>query len=112
MTQKAEPRDFSAFLLDQSQGRTHSEPLLEEEVPSDDGITDAQSRSLHASLRGVGIESRESGLEYCSQVVGREVVSTKDLSWRETSRVIEALRQDTRTPADVAEPPLDMGGDA
>ena len=25
MTQKAEPRDFSAFLLDQSQGRTHSE---------------------------------------------------------------------------------------
>lgn len=25
MNQKAEPRDFSAFLLDQSQGRTHSE---------------------------------------------------------------------------------------
>lgn len=58
MTQKAEPRDFSAFLLDQSQGRTHSEPLLEEEVPSDDGITDAQSRALHASLRGVGSDTR------------------------------------------------------
>ncbi|MET8265962.1 ERF family protein [Micromonospora arida] len=55
------------------------------------GITDAQQRKLHASLRDAGKADREAGLTFIGGVVGRQITSTKDLSAAEASRVIDTL---------------------
>lgn len=95
------------------------EPSLEDDTPSPEavqekaeeiaeavdeqatpGITAAQSRKLHASLKDAGYADRDTGLAYCSWVIDREIESTKDLTRHEASRIIERL-------ADSIEPALD-----
>lgn len=56
----------------------------------DGAPTDAQTRMLGALLRG---QTREQALALVSSIVGREVQSRKDLSKRETSAVIDALKK-------------------
>jgi hypothetical protein len=56
--------------------------------------TDKQSAKLHALLneRGMGgAAHRDEALAYCSEITGRKVDSTKDLTVLEASNVIEAL---------------------
>lgn len=77
------------------------EPDLAPE-PNSDGMTDAQSRKLHATLREQG-HDRDSGLALLSGMVGRTLTSTSDLTKAEASDVIDALEQDA--PA-AEEPPL------
>ena len=68
-------------------------------------ITDAQSRALHAALRDAGLSDRDAGLAYISQVIEREVDTTKALTKREASFVIDKLKAEAEeAPAD---PPLD-----
>lgn len=64
-----------------------------------DGITDAQSRKLHASLRDVGMSDRAEALAWISQEVGAEIDSTKDLTKAQASQVIERLALMASEPA-------------
>lgn len=81
-------------------GRARKAPQSQrqERVPSrnetGEVISDAQLRALHAAFHDAGISTRESGLEYCSKLIGRPVETTKDLTRSEASKVIDALKQD------------------
>ncbi|WP_372595605.1 hypothetical protein [Actinotalea sp.] len=79
--------------------------LPEPEVPSEpvdvtdaeilpdepDPITPAQSKAMHAALGHAGLSDRDLGLRYISDVIGRTVETSKDLSKEEASRIIDAL---------------------
>lgn len=73
-------------------------------VEAEQGITDAQSRKLHALLREAGITVRETGLAYISQIIGRDIESSKELSKAEASAAIDQIERE-KEPAE--EPPLD-----
>lgn len=62
--------------------------------PPDGPLTDAQSRKLHALLRESGITDREVGLAYISQVVDKEISSTKELTKSEASAAIKKIEAD------------------
>lgn len=64
-------------------------------------ITDAQRRAIFAAFAAAGFttdattdEGRKPRLAYMSQVLGRPVDSTNDLTMRDASAVLDALRQD------------------
>lgn len=66
-----------------------------EEVPDEpDTITQAQIRALHASFGDAGIKDRETRLNYCRNLIGRDLNSSADLTRAEASRVIDALKSD------------------
>lgn len=54
------------------------------------GITDAQQRKLHASLRDAAYD-RASGLAYVSKAIGRDITSTTELTVAEASKAIDSL---------------------
>lgn len=54
-------------------------------------VTDAQLKKLHAQLGEIGVTDDESRHRELSQIVGRQVVSARDLTIDEASVVIEAL---------------------
>lgn len=62
--------------------------------PDGDPITDAQLAALHATLNGMGIKDRGTGLLMISRMVGREVSSTKDLTKAEAHQLIDSLKED------------------
>ena len=57
-----------------------------------DGITPAQQSLLHVLLGKAGKSNREAGLGYISDVLEREITSTKELSKADTKRVIDHLQ--------------------
>lgn len=76
------------------------EPALEPEpdhpgahVEPEAMITQAQQRALHATLRDLGAEDRETGLAMISGVLGVDVESTRDLTREQASRVIDGLKR-------------------
>jgi len=71
-----------------------------------DAITDAQLKALHAGLNDLGIKDRDAGLAAISQVIDREIGSSKELSKAEASRVIEWIKFEQEQDAP-AEPPLE-----
>jgi len=81
------------------------EPDVEPEVdhPADaDGVveslTPAQSKALHASFGDAGIKDRDARLDYCRNLIGRELTTSSDLTRAEASKVIDALKQDAEAP--------------
>jgi len=74
-------------------------------LPGEEQVTQDQLRALHAALTGAGITAREDCLSYCGEVVGREIASSRDLTRREASRIIDRLRQPSEPHDD--DPPLD-----
>jgi hypothetical protein len=84
---------------------TAPEPELDEpaEVETVDLITPDQQKALHANLRNAGLADRDRGLAAIAAILGREVDSTKTLTKREASAVIDTLKADQ--PAE--EPALD-----
>lgn len=56
-------------------------------------ITQEQSRKLHASFNEAGITDRDERLEYAATVIGHPVATSKDLTKREASAVIDALQK-------------------
>lgn len=67
--------------------------------PPDGPITDAQSKKLHALLRECGITDREVGLAYISQIIDKEIGSTKELSKHDASRAIDQIEKE-KEPAE------------
>ncbi|HEY9372890.1 ERF family protein [Streptomyces sp.] len=57
-----------------------------------DGITPAQQSLLHVLLGKAGKSNREAGLGYISDVLEREITSTKELSKADAKRVIDHLQ--------------------
>lgn len=55
-------------------------------------ITEAQLGMLLKSLDDRGIREREARLDYCRQQVRRDIGSSKDLTKREASQIIDSLR--------------------
>lgn len=83
----------------------HDAEVVEEAAP--DPITPSQLKALHASLTDAGLgakEQRDDALRFYAETIGREVASSKDLTRAEASRVIDALKAITATPADEPEP--------
>ncbi len=62
-----------------------------DDEPAEPTITPAQSKKLFATLRDLGIDQREPGLEMIGNILGREVESTKTLSKTDASMVIDTL---------------------
>jgi hypothetical protein len=56
-------------------------------------ITDAQQRKLHACLRDAGIGTRDEALAYISDVVDKNIGSTKELTKADAARVIDRLER-------------------
>jgi hypothetical protein len=67
------------------------EPPVEEPA---DLITQAQSKALHASFNDAGVTDRDARLDYCRNLIGREITTSSELTKAEASRVIDALKQD------------------
>lgn len=74
--------------------------MVPEPEPAVEMITGPQMKKMQALFGQLGITDRADKLAYCSQRVGREVTSAKDLTKAEAIRVIDALEAP-------AEPTLD-----
>ena len=85
--------------------------------PATAGITEPQLKKLHTSFSELGIIEREDRIRYASNIVGRALSSSTELTKEDASRVIEALtaelfaRQQT-PPVEVVEAELVETGPA
>lgn len=79
----------------QAEPEFDDEPALpvEQAEPVDavEMITAPQQKKMHALFRDKGLTDREDALLFCGNVIGEDVVSSKDLSKDQASLVIEAL---------------------
>jgi len=80
------------------------EPVKATAERGEAGITDAQSRKLHALLRECGITDRDAGLAYISQLIDREIGSTKELSKAEASKAIDQIETEKDPAGEWPEP--------
>jgi hypothetical protein len=84
------------------------EPELDE--PADlvpeglEPITGPQQKKLHALLNERGLGDRENGLRALSEILDREITTSKELSKQEAMRVIDVLEQQA---AETVEPDFD-----
>lgn len=117
---KAYPRDLSGIYTDAEMAKASERPIEVEhaaaaprataqtfapvdvqdaEGVTDDapeGITQPQMRKLQASFKDAGITDRDQRLAYSRNAIGREITSSKDLTAREASVVIEMLAADAQ----------------
>lgn len=70
------------------------EPDFDEPVTAEP-VTDAQLAAIHAAFGDVGLTDRDARLDYCCNLIGRSITSSKDLTKAEASQVIDALHADT-----------------
>lgn len=70
-----------------------------------DGITDAQLKKLHAATNDHGLTDRDTRLAFLSNLVGRDITTSKELTRQEASLVIDRLEA-----VPVEEPPADDDG--
>ncbi len=66
-------------------------PDPQPEPGTDNGITEAQMHKLQALLKQKGLTTRDLALAFLGDTLGRDVASSKDLTKREASQVIDAL---------------------
>lgn len=92
-TTEAKPAAGKAAILGALRPEQPVEEVVEVTVEPE-GITPAQSKALHASFRDLGIEDRDDRLAYVSQIVGRIVASSKEITRDEASDVIDAIKTD------------------
>jgi len=76
------------------------EPVKATAERGEPAITDAQSKKLHALLRECGITDRDAGLAYISQIIDREIESTKELTKAEASRAIDQIETEKEPAGD------------
>lgn len=106
-------------------GTGPAEDATPADEPPAESITEAQSKKLHALVNELGL-SREQKIGGVSQIVGRPIESTGDLTKAEAVAVIDSLEakaaqskpaetakadEDGAYPADVADTPTDTGED-
>jgi hypothetical protein len=81
------------------------EPVKATAERTDNGISDAQLKAVNAGLTALGIKDRDAKLAMVSQIIDREIESSKDLTRAEASVVINWIKtEESNAPA---EPPLD-----
>lgn len=76
-------------------------PLPGEDTPSATGtalITRGQQSRMHGLMRDLRITERADRLAYATEVLGRDVKSSKELTTDEADRVIDALTADAEAP--------------
>jgi hypothetical protein len=83
------------------------EPVKATSERGEAGITESQSKKLHALLREAGITDRDTGLAYVGDIVGHEIGSTKELTKAEASKAIDQIEMEKEPVAEPAEPTLD-----
>jgi hypothetical protein len=71
---------------------------------SSDVLTPKQLKAIHAGMGEAGLGERVAGLQFLSEVTGREVTTSKDLTPREAGRVLDELAEINQLGA---EPPVD-----
>lgn len=71
---------------------------LVEQAPDDTAPTAAQVKALHTAMSAAGLGTREDKLRFCSDVTGRTITSSKDLTREEVSTCLDTLK--SVTPAD------------
>lgn len=72
---------------------TDPQPVDADSAPAVDALTDAQLQKLNIQLRELVGGLRESKLQLLSDVLGRQVTSSKELTISDASRAIEALQR-------------------
>jgi hypothetical protein len=84
------------------------EPAPAAEPDTDDGraggMLPVQGRKIHALFRARGITERDDKLRWMSEVLGREVTTSKELSMDDASRVIDDLDNAPSPAAPEADP--------
>lgn len=77
-------------------------------APSSDVIDPKgkQMKAIHAGMNEAGLGERVAGLQFLSEVTGREVTTSKDLTPREAGKVLDELAQINQHPFG-DEPPVD-----
>lgn len=78
------------------------------EPPKLDGRS-ALAKRMHATFNNLGITDRDNRLTYASDVIGREIESSTDLTEAEASAVIDALEADREQPFQTPEQPATDG---
>lgn len=95
-----------------------AEPAAAQDFPAEPMITAAQLKKLHTLLTNNGHGERNAGLAHLSDELGRNVMSSKELTKAEAIRVIDGLDAAKPVPVDAepelgwpeaAQPPLDGG---
>jgi hypothetical protein len=81
--------------LDEAQTTPEPDP---EPEPDADLITPAQLRKLHVVLGEQGLNQRDDALSYLSTYTGREITTSKALTKREASEIIDALEPQQPEP--------------
>jgi hypothetical protein len=82
------------------------QPLPDAPAPAE-GTADLL-KTLHAGMTALGIKDRDEYLAFISQAIGRDIVTTKDLTAAEASTAIDYIKAEQ---AKDAEPQLPGGGE-
>ena len=98
---KAEPsqEDLEALRRKLEQPSDIEDAEEVEEPETGEAITPAQMKMLHASFNEANIADRDTRLNYCRNLIDRDIDSSKDLTKAEASRIIDALVQDAEAGA-------------
>ena len=84
---------------------------VDETAATEEGITTAQQKKLHALLRDHGLADRTDGLAYISGVLDRDIESTKALTKLDAMTLIDGLLELQVEPSlDADWPPRDPDG--
>ena len=89
------PPTIAELVAQKSTPAAASEPVSAPPVtaePPPQGITGPQSKKLHSLFNEAGIAERESRLSWVSDILGRDVASSSDLSRVEAAQVIEQVQ--------------------
>ena len=74
-----------------------AEPAAPEAPPQDEPASPQMVKALHSALTAAGLKSREDKLQFCGDVVGRTIASSKELTRSEVSDCLDTL---SAPPAD------------
>lgn len=104
--ESASPQDKVRAALGKSEPEADGDEPDEADAPADEPeqITRQQSRKLHATFTELGITERPARLAYESDVIGREITSSNQMTKAEASAVIEALVADVESKTGPPEP--------
>lgn len=67
------------------------ESIQEQRPAEDEPITESQRKAILTAFSRMGIQDRERRLKICSEIIGKSIQSTNDLTKKEASRIIERL---------------------
>jgi len=90
-TELTEDEKAEAWLASQEPPQEPQQPAPQDDRAAEPGITPALSKKLHARLKAAGHGETNAGLAYLSDALGRNVMSSKELTAAEAIKIIEGL---------------------